>query len=101
MPPCSRTLSPSFFSSNWNPYWKPEHPPPWTKIRSGFSAESGIVEAKYLTFSTAASVSARRGFLAAPGGVLGGGRGRGLCTVSPFFAPALSKGPDRRLRLHG
>src|SRR5262245_57192310 len=59
MPPVSMTVSPSFLSSNVNPYWNPEHPPPWMKIRSGFPAESGIVPAKYLTLATAASVSDR------------------------------------------
>src|SRR5947199_9717538 len=62
IPPCSRTLSSSRFSSNWNPYWNPEQPPPCTKMRSGLPSESGIVFAKYLTFSTAASVSASRDF---------------------------------------
>src|SRR5215813_14171637 len=56
MPSCSITLSLSRFSSNVNPYWKPEQPPPCTKTRSGLPSESGIVWAKYLTFATAASV---------------------------------------------
>src|SRR6266498_3140718 len=62
MPESCSTLSSSRFSSNWNPYWNPEQPPPCTKMRSGLPSESGIVFAKYLTFSTAASVSARSGF---------------------------------------
>ena len=59
MPPVSMTVSPSFFSSNVNPYWNPEQPPPWTKIRSGLPCESGMEPAKYLTLATAASVSDR------------------------------------------
>src|SRR5262250_3232936 len=61
MPPCSRTLSSAFCSSNVKPYWNPEHPPPWMKTRSGLPSESGIDLAKYFTFSIAASVSVRSG----------------------------------------
>src|SRR6476659_5441892 len=61
MPATCRIASPSFFSSNVKPYWKPEQPPPWTKMRSGLPSESGIEPAKYLTFSTALSVSVSSG----------------------------------------
>src|SRR6266851_8556655 len=63
------TLSPSRFSSNWKPYWNPEHPPPCTKMRRGLFWESGIVVAKNLTFSIAASVRESRGFPSAVGDI--------------------------------
>src|SRR5262245_65810963 len=63
------TLSPSFFSSKVNPYWNPEQPPPWMKTRRGLFSESGIVLAKYFTFSMAASLSVRSG----PASVIGVG----------------------------
>src|SRR5262249_26490177 len=69
-PFCSQELSPSFDSSNVKPYWKPEQPPPCTKTRRGFPSESGIVLAKYFTFSMAAFVRLSNGFLS-PGEVIG------------------------------
>src|SRR6266542_4152473 len=83
MPPCSMTLSSSCFSSNWKPYWNPEHPPPWTKMRRGLPSESGMELAKYLTLSIAASVKESRG-LTSPVGVIGVG---GEATVDDMKAP--------------
>src|SRR5215813_9155344 len=83
-PFCSQELSPSFSSSKVKPYWNPEQPPPCTNTRRGFPSESGIVLAKYFTFSTAALVRVSNGFLS-PGAVIGvSGESRVADIGSPF-----------------
>ena len=57
--PCiSTSLSPS-----WGPrskpsaYWKPEHPPPWTAIRSTLTSPSGSCAISSLILAAAFSVT--------------------------------------------
>src|SRR5262249_49517970 len=94
MPPVCMTASPSFFSSNVKPYWKPEQPPPWTKIRRGLPSESGIEPAKYLTFSTALSVSVSSGESA---GVMGTGLDDSIVEdITRALLPGGNYGPLRK-----